>query len=229
MKKIYTLFTAFIFCMSINAQTVHFEEDSAVDGSSEVCFGPFSVYAHVVNNTAATQEIRWTRETNDMPCDWTSSICVDALCYAPTTSTFTFDLDPNESVVLSVSYNPLSQVAQADVMISIGIEGAEPNDTMTYYATGMDCDGASQCMPSSIDDYLLENVSVDPNPVHDLLMINSIDQDVDLTIYDILGNVVLRQDGIRIESINVNSLTQGVYNVVLRNGQKFYSELVIKQ
>ena len=78
----------------------------------------------------------------------------------------------------------------------------------------------------TIEESIIE-ISLYPNPVSDILNISGNTTELSITIYDILGKQVMRS---RIfNSLDVSSLTDGIYLVELSNSQKTTTRKLIKK
>lgn len=80
------------------------------------------------------------------------------------------------------------------------------------------------------DDFAKSNLKIYPNPATDSFTITS-DEATQLTIYDISGRIVLKQEARANEPINVSSLTSGVYIVEVAlpaQGKRTSEQLIIK-
>ena len=83
------------------------------------------------------------------------------------------------------------------------------------------------CNTTSIDEESIIHISLYPNPVSDVLNIRGNTTELSITIYNIPGKQVMRS---RIfNSLDVSSLTDGIYLVELSNSQKTTTRKLIKK
>lgn len=83
---------------------------------------------------------------------------------------------------------------------------------------------------ASIDEHEGLNVSVYPNPANDLINIKSTLSEGSITIFDMTGKLLLNQQiSGAMNSINTSELKNGIYNLIISNGEKTSSEKLIIQ
>jgi hypothetical protein len=86
--------------------------------------------------------------------------------------------------------------------------------------------------PTAISEYVISDVNVYPNPVHDLLSIDiekGILINAKLTIYNVSGHLIQSHNEIGNSPIVVSSLVNGVYFYSISSGQKISYGKFIKQ
>jgi endonuclease I len=74
-------------------------------------------------------------------------------------------------------------------------------------------------LTTAIDDVKIK-FSISPNPVQDVLTIQSDDQDLHYTIYNLSGQVVMNNSLVGTHSISVNTLENGMYLLQLKSGNR---------
>jgi hypothetical protein len=111
MKKSYILLFFFIlFCLSfvkIQAQDIEVTRgDSVIYGDPGVT--ELVLYAHVKNISSVVQTVFLVRTENELPANWTSSLCFDVNCYPPNVDSVatTEPLQPGDSIEVSVHFYP---------------------------------------------------------------------------------------------------------------------------
>lgn len=87
----------------------------------------------------------------------------------------------------------------------------------------------SSAVLTSNDEPQLSSVSLFPNPAKDYVLIESDTNFDKVTLYDVLGNVVLRKNGTDITSIEVKNLTDGSYVIQLESNGAILSKKLIIQ
>ena len=97
--------------------------------------------------------------------------------------------------------------------------GNKINDPFTtpFYSSGFDLDGVGIINEKvlGIDTNEIVSLSIYPNPTTTCLYINTMDE-VQASIYDMSGSLILSEENIGIDGLNVSALQNGVY--VLRVG-----------
>src|SRR5512146_1065346 len=111
MKKSYILFFFFIlFCLSfikIQAQDIEvIRGDSVIYGDPGV--QELVLYAHVKNISPVAQTVFLVRTQNELPVNWTSSLCFGVNCYPPTVDSAATNepVQPGDSIEISVHFYP---------------------------------------------------------------------------------------------------------------------------
>jgi hypothetical protein len=83
---------------------------------------------------------------------------------------------------------------------------------------------------ASIDEVQGLNVSVYPNPANDLINIESTLSDGNIAIFDMTGKLLINQQiSGAMNSINTSELKNGIYNLIISNGEKTLSQKLIIQ
>jgi len=82
------------------------------------------------------------------------------------------------------------------------------------------------CPALGVDDQKLTNISIYPNPVDDKLFIQGLQKETKVSIYTILGKLVLSK--MTSSEIDVNNLKSGVYIIKIVAGQKETIQKFIK-
>ena len=77
-----------------------------------------------------------------------------------------------------------------------------------------------------IEDNILANIYLYPNPTSDLVFIGGVDSELNAVVYDLLGKQVMRK--YITKKININILEKGVYFVKLSNGINYSVHKIIK-
>lgn len=119
---------------------------------------------------------------------------------------------------------PFAFGAQAFIELAgIDFYSASPNDTM--YIDDVVC--ANGLL--SVDDFSASKFSVYPNPVTDILNVKSAASVDNITVYDLLGKVVLQENPGKISpAINMSNLASGAYLVKVTIGNASKTVKVLK-
>ena len=82
----------------------------------------------------------------------------------------------------------------------------------------------------SIEDNKIDGFSIYPNPVNDILRFNALDAIESVSIYNLLGQEVLRtQPNVSNTEVDMTSLPSGIYVVKVKVGEQFGSYKIIKE
>ena len=82
------------------------------------------------------------------------------------------------------------------------------------------------CPVLSIDDQKLTNISIYPNPVDDKLFIQGLSGVSDISIYDVLGKLVLSKTNT--SEIDLTNLKKGIYLIKIKDQQKEIIKKLVK-
>ena len=82
------------------------------------------------------------------------------------------------------------------------------------------------CPALSIDDQKLTNISIYPNPLKDKLFIQGLSEVSEISIYDVLGKLVLAKT--TSSEIEVSNLKKGIYTIKIVTEQKETVQKFIK-
>jgi len=96
--------------------------------------------------------------------------------------------------------------------------GAEARDRMTTTYSWVITDGGEDCSNLGVDDDYLSNISIYPNPVIDKLFIQGLSNPLKISIYNVLGKLVLAE--ITSKDIDVKQLSKGIYILKIVDEQK---------
>jgi hypothetical protein len=174
--------------MDPSFQFVYDNTDIEVSSDS---MGSFDGVIHNLSSDVISLAI--VRVANDLPEDWTSSICVGMTCYNTSTDSIQFDLDPGDSTACGLSIwtsghgegtiqldvfdlDDLSEHVIVDITIYTNsnasiIDDEDPNETTTKFSLS--------------DNY--------PNPFNPVTTIHYVldkDELVNLSIYDVRGKLI---------------------------------------
>ncbi|WP_196889915.1 T9SS type A sorting domain-containing protein [Aureivirga sp. CE67] len=118
----------------------------------------------------------------------------------------------------------ITQTPQAGTQLEIGSHGIElivedsyGNATSCYFYLNLEA-------KLDIEAYDLQDVMFYPNPVKDILNISKPEEVESFKIYDNLGKEILSKENVISKTINVSELKNGVYQIVFKTKNKFYSQ-----
>jgi hypothetical protein len=200
--------------------------DSVIHG--DVGVTELVLYAHVVNISQQNQTIFLVRTINDLPPNWTSSLCFYTICFPPNEdSVVTAEpIPPLDTVEVSVHFYPdLVTAGTGHVQIQLG--------TMHNPSVRTTINLIASTEPSAVDEQvnpvnkfnLLQNY---PNPFNPTTRISYViprTTNVNLKVYNITGNEVatlvneVKGPGIYNVEFNGKNLSSGVYFYKLTAGK----------
>jgi hypothetical protein len=178
----------------------------------------------VINISQFQQSVFEVRTINDLPENWQSSLCFGVNCFPPhldsvaTTIDFnTPSLNPGDTLITSLHVTALQNEGTANVQIQIGtFRNPTVRTTIDFIAT---------TIPTAVEDeivtvenyYLAQNY---PNPFNPSTKINfglKKASEVEITVYNILGNKVAtllngyKSAGNHSVVFEASNLSSGVY------------------
>jgi hypothetical protein len=220
-KKLLSFFFVFAFTASIFSQDITFvpRETELTDTlNSEMIFE-----IDVTNISLSEQTIFLVRTINNLPENWSSSICFDSCLpgwvdSATTSSEYgSSPLQPNETRLVALHIFPLTNIGTGYAQMQAGTL-RNPNDRVTVDFTAI-------VNPTSVEDantvvdnyYLAQNY---PNPFNPSTKINfglKNSGNVEISVYNILGNKVatlvngFKSAGNHSVSFDASNLSSGIY------------------
>jgi hypothetical protein len=187
----------------------------------------------VINISSQTQTVFEVRTINDLPANWTSSLCFGFLCFPPELDSIVTaapfpepPLEPGDTLLTSLHvFTDQQTVATANVQIQVGTL-LNPNDRVTidFVATTDPTVNVERENGFPSNYFLAQNY---PNPFNPSTSINfgiKESGNVSLKIYDVLGREVAELVNGHLPAGNYNysfnalSLSSGVYLYKLASG-----------
>tara|TARA_R110002111_G_scaffold110212_6_gene169595 strand:+ start:25172 stop:26578 length:1407 start_codon:yes stop_codon:yes gene_type:complete len=141
----------------------------------------------------------------------------DALIWFESTDTGTFN--PNELIVDN-NYQMYS-ITVAD----FDNDGDKDIASIGYFSNTVDWyENALETL--SVQNNILNSVKIYPNPTKDVLNFENINENIDVSVFDVLGKQVLEQTINVGETLNVSQLSNGIYTIKINNNtsSKFVKE-----
>ncbi len=200
------------------------ESDTVVSG---LAGSTLSLYGLLTNNSDEGVDIEVARLANNIPTDWSTSMCMD-ICYATDVSYTTIHLEPGEEQVYTMYFYTGPDAGQG--MTRMGFRNL--NNQQNRFVQRM---YANTALSTSIESPDVTAFSVYPNPVKSSLHIaitenSSLYETVKaIKIYSRLGELTLQQTWeYSIGDVDVSTLVEGVYMLVLETGNQAFSKTFIK-
>lgn len=188
-------------------------------------------YVEVENTSADTIVMDFVRTVNNLPDEWTSSLCFD-VCFPPeldsisTTEDFASSpLAPGETRELSLHFFPMTNAGNGEVTLIAKVHGNDEKiDTVTFTATAE----AVVSVEDEINElhFALEQNYPNPfNPETNIFFELPESGVVNLGVYDLLGQKVadiisgFKTKGSHEVTFNASNLSSGVYIYKLTAGE----------
>ncbi|QQS35863.1 MAG: T9SS type A sorting domain-containing protein [Ignavibacteriales bacterium] len=182
----------------------------------------------VINISMMEQSVFEVRTINDLPQDWTSSLCFGELCFPPDIdSVVTADpfpqppLQPGDTLITSLHVYPLTNVGVGHVQLQVGtLRNPDVRVILDFYTTGIITDVNET---GSVVTYSLDQNYPNPfNPSTNIVYSIPERGNVSIKLYDVLGNEIadiLNED----KEAGEYSLQLNTQNYDLSSGVYFYT------
>jgi hypothetical protein len=187
-------------------------------------FGIADVVAHseVTNNASATAEFVWSRTIVFMTTGWDNAVCDRNQCHFITVSEAPFFLDAAETETLDVHCYPNGIPGWAVIEVKVTEMGNESNfDIGTYYFN----------TATSVSERLTNAIAVYPNPVSDILFIETANLVHRMDFFGMDGKLIDSKMIFGKNSVEVGNLATGTYvlRMLDKDGFQVSSNLIVKQ
>lgn len=191
---------------------------------SDTLGADITFYFEVVNISAGEQIVFEVRTVNDLPPEWTSSLCFGLLCFANFVDSVATTppnpeppLQPGDTLITSLHVYPLINPGTANVQIEVGTF-QNPDDRIVLNFT-------ANVNPTTVENdlnqpdayYLAQNYPNPFNPITNIRYGIKEAGTVSLKIYNILGNEIAtlvneyKPSGNFEVNFEANHLSSGVY------------------
>ncbi len=223
MKKRFLLFSLFLV-LSLSFSQVYSQDIEVIRGDSVLYGNPGDLeivfYAEIVNISSANQTVFLVRTENNLPPNWTSSLCFDVNCYPPNQDTaYTTEVfQPNDTVEASVHFYPdMVQPGTGYVQIKLGTMHTPNQVTIVNLTASTEPSAVSDPVNSAREFKLNQNY---PNPFNPTTTISySIPKrsNVSLKVYNMIGQEVAKlvngeeEAGTYKVNFNGAELSSGIY------------------
>ena len=227
MKKFFVLVMLAGFGLTATAQNFNFSNDQHIVEEMTDLYT-----SHYINfATSAPQAItyKFERISNNMPVDWDLSLCDYQSCYVgvPETGTMTFisltEAEAGKEGYFNLTVSNKGIEGEGLVEVYVFEEGNHENgDTVSWHLTFKS--------PVATEDLEVHDFfDVYPNPAKNVLNITSKGYRSG-SIYNSIGSKVINLQASTNESVDVSSLSSGVYAIALQDefGKSFIKQFVIQ-
>jgi len=206
MKYIFTLFCCYL-CLTISAQVdVEITPSSATKkgNASDV---EIKITGMVTNLANKAVTYKWTKSSISQPGGWLTAVCDKNRCYEPDVNSAEFLLGPNQSGLLETYAYPENIEGTAQVKVVVEEVGNPSNTTEAVFTfTTLTVNTKEP----------LDDVLIAPNPTTDLIRISGITQNIEVKVYNYMGQLwqQYRAASTNLE-VDMSSLPTGLYIVEL--------------
>lgn len=231
-SSLFSLMIAVVLLFSSNAPQLHAQSISIstdsifLEGGNAVTENDFiDLYEPFIfkNINAASDSFIWVRSVNQLPSsEWESAVCDINLCYPSHIDSAIFEMQAGDSGIMYPHFYPTSGYGTAYMVIDI-YNYHDRSQKVSLYAECFAWNARANIQPVSA----LSNAQVGPNPVQDhTLYIHHYSGPVSIT--NTLGQTLIQTHvDDNAQSLDVSSLSAGVYFVNLSNGTQSNSFKII--
>ena len=166
------------------------------------------------NNTSSLIIMRWVRVQQDMPGNWTSSVCDNVTCHPETTDSALFSLPPNSNNSIFLHFYPANTPGIGTVKIRV-YNTTNPSESALLTFIG---DATS----AGITEKGKMTMDIFPNPAKDKLIINVANNQkaLNVGIFNALGQEVKSVNFMDVQkniTVNISELPDGYYFVRIKD------------
>ncbi len=230
MKKITSLITCLILLAYFNtqAQIISLSPSGLVTASCAANLD-VQVTINITNLTSSTKNLTWKRTVINNVGGWDVPVCDPLNCYAATTNSASFTMNPNGTGAFLIHAYPNGNMGVQTEQITVFDPTDSMNTTMSrnYEVTAT--------APSGISTISNQDLSVYPNPIKDnfTIALNTSYSHINAAIYNVLGRKVAEFKNVKNgnSNFNISYLPNGSYFLKLENADKSYTQcrLITKQ
>jgi len=173
--------------------------------------------------------------TESLPIAFSGVSVIDPSQIGEAGSSYNVDLMTSDGNIVLMRVDSDANIAPEDIPTTeafnvIGI-GGQFGGTSAPFLDGYQIRPCGiQSFSVSIDPAFGEQFAIFPNPVNDLLIIQTDIDNYQIEVSDVLGRQVLTQNGNGNSSVNISTLTKGMYLITIRSEDRVWSaEKVIKE
>ncbi|MBL7918160.1 MAG: T9SS type A sorting domain-containing protein [Bacteroidia bacterium] len=170
-----------------------------------------------------------------------SKFCVEAI--TPVTPAGTSTVCLGDTIVLNAPLGCQSYTwSNSQTTFSIAVSHTSSIGSFTYMVTVVDGDGCSgvsdtiqvdvlDCSTTIVESNAFENIKIYPNPTENNLIISAGNSDgfITITLFDVYGKTLLHKEFKGEEQVSLQSYSEGVYFLELKQEGKTQTKKIIKQ
>jgi Secretion system C-terminal sorting domain len=231
-----TLLISLLLVFMISFGVANAQDIEVIRGDSVIYGSPgqeLILYAHVKNISNADQVVFLVRTQENLPANWTSSLCFGDLCFPPTLDSvatdagFTLDpVHPGDTIEISVHFNSdPTTMGTGHVQIQLGTMH-NPDMRETINETASTEPDAVDNQDSPVKNFkLMQNYPNPFNPTTRISYVVALRSSVTLKVYNITGKEVatlvneVKNPGSYSVHFDGENLSSGVYFYKFTAGQ----------
>lgn len=209
MKKQILFFLGAILSTFAGVAQVQFATDSAELIYINKDNFQYSSQTTITNNNTdpADTVFTWERYDNSISGDWGTAICDKEYCFPEETNTATMNIGIGKTVSFKVNFYTKGVKDCGSVSVRIYSQMDQFNAD-SFYTEVCSFD------PASVGEVKQSNISIYPNPAKNFVVVESSDNgNLEIEVYDVLGNLMLKANQPSGNRLNVMDLPKGVYIV----------------
>ena len=188
------IFTTAVFVLNVISLFAQNFEVAVNDTTAEDVPGAEIVLGgHIINLTDNSLIIEITRETNDIPANWTTSLCLD-VCVAPWVNTVSGTIPANDSVEFSIHFFTDTEPGVGEALLVFKEQRSSESESYLFTAT---TSAIGIFSTNDREHYSFRLLGNYPNPFNNSTIISfqiaERIQSIKLQIYSILGQLVFEK------------------------------------
>lgn len=205
---------------SASAQELKFEKN-VVDGWGYITEFELIAKNKLVNTTIHTEMV-WIREDNTLPAAWTAAICDNALCHNTDIDSAEFTMMQNDSFYFKVNFYPQTNNGNATNRVRVYAK-SDPSVSATAVFN-------AQGWGLSVYQTDAQGLLIYPNPANDVLVVElPVSKSGEIQVVNAIGQTQMQVFVTQNKAeLNTSSLSEGVYFLNIRQGDKTYTRKFLK-
>lgn len=176
--------------------------------SADMTLPQVKTYLYILNHTNDTMSLQWYRGAETRPSSWGIAVCDEWVCYDSTIPTAPMLILPMDSAVLAGQFGHANESGSAMLEVQVYDPGDSASTVIT--ATFVANISASTGIKATGDPVF----KFFPNPVDDMLMIESVFDQQEIAVYNMLGRQVAYIQNSK--TIDLSRLKPGPYLVSVK-------------
>lgn len=183
-------------------------------------------YFVISNPTSTVQTIKWERTIVDITSGCLIQVCDLTLCWLPTVSSKTFDIDPgtNGNIILHFVNHDLIPDASALVNLKLSNNNNPADSVVVTFLYTPETADAKDLLPAA-------TVQLYPNPATDYFLLQQADDVQRIRLFSTDGREVANYTANPGQQYSLAGLANGTYAAVLedKNGRAFQAISIVKK
>ncbi len=217
MKKILLHVMALFFTITVSAQLSITVDPVSISATGPATSTDIGAYTQIINTSADTIELLWSRTVQSMEHEWTTWICDLNNCYLPNIEASPANrpnvLAPGAALTFSVHVGPAGVDGEADIQVQF-FTAANPSNILgtlqSHFETGT----------SSVSDPGNTALRIFPNPTTSYFQLSDQAGIAKVVIYTMVGSKMREYDATQNNRFDVSDLSEGIYLVRLLDAKQ---------